>query len=405
MLFQEEKTEKLQKVHCDIRGPILSVANQIEKEGHSVLHLNTGNPVVFGFSTPPYILRQMEEKLADSQGYCPSRGLAKARQAVVDYAARKGVENVGMEDVYIGNGVSELITMCMMALLNQGDEILIPAPDYPLWTASALLAGGNAVHYICDEEADWMPDLQDMRRKITPRTKAIVIINPNNPTGALYPKEILDGICDLAREFGLMIFSDEIYDRLVMDGKKHISIASLAPDLPVVTFNGLSKSHLVCGYRCGWMTVSGDKRPIRGFLAGVELLASMRLCSNVPAQQIIELALSDDESARNMVQPGGRIYEQREAAAKALSGIPGVSFVKNTGAFYIFPKLDVKKFGITDDEKFAIDFLKAKHVMLINGRGFNWIAPDHFRIVCLPQPEKLTKAIEDLGDFLEGYHQ
>ena len=323
----------------------------------------------------------------------------------MQYSQIKKLPNVTINDIYTGNGVSELINLCMSALLDNGDEILIPSPDYPLWTACATLAGGKAVHYICDEQSDWYPDIEDMRRKITDRTKALVIINPNNPTGALYPKEVLQKIVDLAREHHLIIFSDEIYDRLVMDGKEHISIASLAPDLCVVSFNGLSKSHLIAGYRCGWMCISGDKSRAKGYIEGINLLSSMRLCANVPTQSVIPKALEMLDSTKEMLEPGGRVYEQREYIYNALNDIPGVSAVKPEAAFYIFPKMDMKKFHIKDDEKFALDFLKEKKILVTHGGGFHWNTPDHFRIVYLPDVDTLTEACTRMKDFFAHYVQ
>ena len=328
-----------------------------------------------------------------------------ARKAIMQYAQLKSIPNVNMKDIYTGNGASELIQLSLHALLNNGDEVLVPAPDYPLWTACVNLAGGKAVHYICDEKADWYPDIADMESKITDKTKAIVVINPNNPTGALYPKEVLERIVDVARRHGLMIMADEIYDRLVMDGEKHISIASLAPDLFCVTFNGLSKSHMVCGFRVGWMIFSGNKELGRDYISGVNMLSNMRLCSNVPGQSIIQTALGGYQSANEYIVPGGRIYEQREAIYKLLNNIPGISAKKPKAAFYIFPKIDTAKFNITDDNQFALDFLKEKRVLVVPGRGFNWEQPDHFRIVYLPRPSVLKEAMDKLSDFLETYHQ
>lgn len=323
----------------------------------------------------------------------------------MQYAQLKHIPNVSMEDIYTGNGVSELINLCMSALLDNGDEILIPAPDYPLWTACATLAGGKAVHYICDEQSDWYPDMEDIRKKITDRTKAIVIINPNNPTGALYPKEVLQQIVDIAREHQLIIFSDEIYDRLVMDDEEHISIASLAPDLFCVTYSGLSKSHMIAGFRIGWMIFSGNKNMAKDYMEGVKMLSNMRLCSNVPAQSIVQTALGGHQSVMDYVVPGGRIYEQREYIYKALTDIPGISAVKPKAAFYIFPKIDVKKFNIADDEKFALDLLRDKKILLIHGGGFNWHQPDHFRVVYLPRIEVLKESMKKIGDFFSYYHQ
>lgn len=339
------------------------------------------------------------------EGYSDSKGLFAARKAIMQYAQLKHIPNVGIEDIYTGNGASELINLSMQALLDDGDEILIPAPDYPLWTATATLAGGKVVHYICDEESDWYPDLDDIRKKVNDRTKAIVLINPNNPTGALYPKEILEQIVEIAREHQLIIFSDEIYDRLVMDGEEHISIASLAPDLFCVTFSGLSKSHMIAGFRIGWMILSGNKALAKDYIEGINMLSNMRLCSNVPAQSIVQTALGGHQSVENYIVPGGRIYEQREYIYKALNDIPGISVVKPKAAFYAFPKIDIKKFNITNDEKFALDFLREKKVLLVHGGGFNWGQPDHFRVVYLPRVEVLEEAMGNLKDFLATYQQ
>ena len=347
----------------------------------------------------------MRQQLGDCEGYSDSKGLFSARKAIMQYAQLKNIPNVEIGDIYTGNGVSELINLCMQALLNDGDEILIPSPDYPLWTATATLAGGKVVHYICDEESEWYPDLEDMEKKITDRTKAIVIINPNNPTGALYPKEILEKIVELARRHHLMIFSDEIYDRLVMDGEEHTSIASLAPDLFCVTFSGLSKSHMIAGVRVGWMILSGNKAIARDYIEGLNMLSNMRLCSNVPAQSIVQTALGGYQSVKNYIVPGGRVYEQREFIYKALNDIPGITAVKPKAAFYIFPKIDVKKFNITNDVQFALDFLREKKVLIVQGTGFNWQQPDHFRVVYLPRIAVLSEAMEKLGDFLSTYRQ
>lgn len=402
---QYGKSHKLDNVCYDVRGPVVDEANRMIENNIDILKLNIGNPAPFGFNAPNEIIQDIRYNLLDSQGYSDSKGIFSARKAIMQYCQLKNIPNVGINDIYTGNGASELITMSMQGLLDDGDEILIPAPDYPLWTAAANLAGGKPVHYICDEKANWYPDIKDIESKITDRTKGIVIINPNNPTGVLYPKEILLEIVEIARKHELIIFSDEIYDRLVMDGKKHISIASLCPDLMCVTFNGLSKSHRIAGYRSGWMSLSGDKSYCKGYIEGLNMLSSMRLCSNVPAQSIIQTALGGIQSADELLLPGGRIYEQREFIYNALNDIPGISVVKPDAAFYIFPKLDTKKFNITDDEKFALDFLKEKHVLIVQGSGFNWGEPDHFRIVYLPQLDDLKVAAGRLKDFLATYHQ
>ena len=375
------KSSKLDNVLYDVRGPVVDEAARMEEDGKEILKLNIGNPFPFGFSAPEEVILDMMSNIRNSQGYSDSRGIFSARKAIMQYYQQKNIPNVGMQDIYTGNGVSELISISMQALLNDGDEILIPAPDYPLWTASATLAGGKVVHYICDEQADWYPDIDDIRSKVTDRTKAIVIINPNNPTGALYPDEILEQIVQVARENELIIFSDEIYDRLVMDGLKHTSIASLAPDVFCVTFSGLSKSHMIAGFRVGWMVLSGNKAAAQGYIEGLNMLSNMRLCSNVPAQSVVQTALGGYQSVNEYLVPGGRIYEQREFIYNALKDIPGITVKKPRAAFYIFPKIDTERFHITNDEQFALDFLREKRVLVVNGKGFNWTQPDHFRIV------------------------
>lgn len=400
-----KKSSKLDNVLYDVRGPVADEAARMESEGLRILKLNIGNPAPFGFRTPDEVITDMRQQLPDCEGYSDSRGLFSARKAIMQYAQIKNLPNVTMEGIYTGNGVSELIQLCMNALLDTGDEVLIPSPDYPLWTACATLAGGTPVHYVCDEEAEWNPDIADIESKITSRTKAIVIINPNNPTGAVYPRELLEEIVEIARRHQLMIFSDEIYDRLCMDGAEHISIASLAPDLPCVTFSGLSKSHMIAGYRIGWMVLSGNRRSMRDFEYGVTMLSNMRLCSNVPAQSIVQTALWGYQSVERYVKPHGRIYEQRNYVYEALNSIPGISAVKPKAAFYIFPKMDVKRFNITDDEQFALDLLHEKRILITRGGGFNWGAPDHFRIVYLPRMEVLHEAMDDLVDFFSHYRQ
>ena len=399
------KSSKLDNVLYDVRGPVVDEAARLESEGAHILKLNIGNPAPFGFRTPVEVIQDMREQLPDCEGYSDSRGLFSARKAIMQYAQLKGLPNVSMDGIYTGNGVSELINLCMQALLDTGDEILIPAPDYPLWTACATLAGGTPVHYLCDEQADWNPDLADMEAKITPRTKALVIINPNNPTGAVYSKDVLEGIVEIARRHQLMIFADEIYDRLCMDEAEHVSIASLAPDLFCVTFSGLSKSHMIAGYRIGWMIVSGNKRLGSDFMLGVNMLSNMRLCSNVPAQSIVQTALGGHQSVKDYVAPGGRVYEQRNYVYEALNAIDGITAVKPKAAFYIFPKMDVKKFNIHDDEQFALDLLHQKGILITRGGGFNWPEPDHFRIVYLPRMGVLREAMEDLAEFFETYRQ
>lgn len=399
------KSSKLDHVLYDVRGPVVDEAARMEESGLKILKLNIGNPAAFDFHAPDEVITDMRDNIAESQGYSDSRGIFSARKAIMQYAQIKGIPNVTMKDVYTGNGASELIQLSMHALLNSGDEVLIPAPDYPLWTACANLAGGKAVHYLCDEKSDWFPDLEDIEKKITEKTKAIVIINPNNPTGALYPKELLLRIVEIARRHELIIFSDEIYDRLVMDGEKHVSTASLAPDLFCVTFSGLSKSHMVCGFRVGWMILSGNKAIAKDYMDGIQMLSNMRLCSNVPGQSIVQTALWGYQSVNEYIVPGGRVYEQRELIYEALNSIPGVTAVKPKAAFYIFPKLDQKKFHITDDNRFALDFLRAKKVLIVPGSGFNWPKPDHFRVVYLPRETVLKEAANKLRDFLAVYHQ
>lgn len=400
-----EKSSKLDNVLYDVRGPVVEEAGRMEEEGKHILKLNIGNPAPFGFSAPEEVITDMMQNVRNSQGYSDSHGIFAARKAIMQYCQIKNIPNVTMDTIYTGNGVSELINLAMQALLDNGDEILIPSPDYPLWTACATLAGGRAVHYICDEQSEWNPDIADIRKKITDRTKAIVIINPNNPTGALYPRDLLEQIVQVAREHELMIFSDEIYDRLVMDGFEHVSIASLAPDLFCVTFSGLSKSHMVAGFRVGWMVLSGAKEKGRDYIEGLNMLSNMRLCSNVPAQTIIQTSLWGYQSVKEYIQPGGRIYEQREYVYNALKDIPGITVVKPKAAFYIFPKLDAAKFNITDDQQFAYDFLREKRVLVVQGSGFNWKEPDHFRIVYLPDLRTLESAVGKLADFLAHYHQ
>ena len=400
-----KKSSKLDNVLYDVRGPVVDEAARMEEAGTHVLKLNIGNPAPFGFRTPDEVIYDMRQQLTDCEGYSNAMGLFSARKAIMQYAQLKHIPNVNINDIYTGNGVSELINLCMSALLDTGDEILIPSPDYPLWTACATLAGGKAVHYICDEESEWYPDINDIRKKINDHTKAIVIINPNNPTGALYPKEVLEQIVQVAREHQLIIFSDEIYDRLVMDGEKHISIASLAPDLFCVTFSGLSKSHMIAGFRVGWMILSGNKAMAKDYIEGLNMLSNMRLCSNVPGQSIIQTALGGHQSVEDYIMPGGRVYEQREFIYKALTDIPGISAVKPKAAFYIFPKIDTKKFNIVNDEQFVLDLLREKKVLLIHGGGFNWKQPDHFRVVYLPRIEVLKKATTGMAEFLSTYHQ
>lgn len=400
-----EKSKKLDNVCYDIRGPVMDEAEKMSADGIEILKLNIGNPAPFGFRAPDAVIEAMKNNLTETEGYSDSKGLLKARKAILSYCEEKHLPNVSVDDIYTGNGVSELITLSMQGLLDAGDEVLVPAPDYPLWTASVTLAGGTAVHYTCDEKQDWYPDIEDMKKKVTDKTKAIVVINPNNPTGALYPKEILEQIVQIAREHELILFADEIYDRLVFDGLEHIALASLAPDLLTVSFNGLSKSHLIAGYRCGWMCLCGDKSRAKGFIEGIKLLSSMRLCSNVPAQSLIPAALASREQTKELLVPGGRVYEQRECIYKALKDMEGVSVVKPKAAFYIFPGLDRKKYNIYDDEKLVLDILKEKHILLTRGGGFHWETPGYFRIVYLPECEVLERAAANLKEFLAGYRQ
>ena len=397
------KSHKLDNVLYDVRGPVADEAVRMEAAGTHILKLNIGNPAPFGFRTPDEVVYDMSQQLPDTEGYSPSKGLFSARKAIMQYAQLKNIPNVSIDDIYTGNGVSELINLSLSALLDNGDEVLVPSPDYPLWTACVNLAGGTAVHYVCDEDSEWYPDIDDMRSKITDKTKAIVIINPNNPTGALYPKEVLQQIVDLAREHQLMIFSDEIYDRLVMDGLEHISIASLAPDLFCVTFSGLSKSHMIAGWRVGWMVLSGNKRLAKDYIEGLNMLANMRMCSNVPAQSVVQTALGGHQSVKDYLVPGGRIYDQRELVYNMLNDIPGITAVKPKAAFYIFPKIDVKKFNIHSDEQFALDLLHDKHILISHGGAFNWQEPDHFRVVYLPRISMLKETIGEIGDFFSTY--
>ena len=399
-----EKSVKLNNVCYDIRGPVMDEANRMEAAGEKILKLNIGNPAPFGFRAPDKLIEILSGNLTNTEGYSDSRGLLSAREAIVKYDEKKGIHGVTVGDVYTGNGVSELITLSMQGLLDYGDEILVPSPDYPHWTASVTLAGGTAVHYLCDESSNWYPDVKDIEKKITPRTKGIVVINPNNPTGALYPESVLKEIVRLAEMHDLIIFADEIYDRLVMDGKTHTSIASLTDKL-CITFNGLSKSHLIAGYRVGWMSISGDKSNAKGYMEGINLLSTMRLCSNVPAQSCIAPALDMLEETKALVAPGGRVYEQREFIYNAIKDIPGMSAVKPEAAFYIFPKVDRELFNISDDERFALDVLRSKKILFTHGGGFHWETPDHFRIVYLPAIDVLSEAMEAMGEFLMTYKQ
>ncbi|MQA16066.1 MAG: aminotransferase class I/II-fold pyridoxal phosphate-dependent enzyme [Pseudonocardiaceae bacterium] len=401
--MQVTQSSKLSGVAYDVRGPVLDEAMRLEQEGHRILRLNIGNPAPFGFEAPDEIVRDMVRQLPTAQGYSDSRGIVPARRAIVQYHEAKGLEGIDVDDVWLGNGVSELITMACQALLEDGDEVLVPAPDYPLWSAVVSLCGGRAVHYVCDEGAGWLPDPADIESKITSRTRALVVINPNNPTGAVYPAEVVGALADIARRRGLVLLSDEIYDQILYDGAEHVATAAVAPDVLCVTFNGLSKAYRVAGFRAGWMVVSGPTQHAGSYLEGLSILANMRLCPNVPAQHGIQAALGGPRDVRDLVLPGGRLVEQRDTAYRTLNDIPGVSCVKARGALYAFPRLDPAVHPIDDDERFVLELLRAEHVMLVHGRGFNWPRPDHLRIVTLPHAEELAAAIGRLGSFLERW--
>lgn len=400
-----ERSKKLDGVCYDIRGPVAREAKRMEEEGHRILKLNIGNPAPFGFEAPDEILKHVIHNLPTAQGYTDSQGIYPARVAVAQYYQQRGILSAGADDVYIGNGVSELILMSLQALLDNGDEVLIPSPDYPLWTAAVNLAGGKAVHYRCDESQDWYPDIQDMRSKITSRTRALVLINPNNPTGAVYERAVLEDIIALAREFGLVVLSDEIYDKILYDGATHISTASLCDDLLVLTFGGLSKNYRIAGFRVGWLFISGARLAARSYIEGLNILASMRLCANVPCQHAVQTALGGYQSINELVVPGGRLYDQMDLAHRLVNEIDGISCFRPKGAMYLFPKIDRKKFPIKDDELFVLDFLRQYKVLLVHGRAFNWPEPDHFRIVFLPHKEQLEQAIGKLAQFLPNYRQ
>jgi alanine-synthesizing transaminase len=400
-----DKSNKLSEVCYDIRGPILQEAIKLEEDGHRILKLNIGNPAPFGFDAPDEIIHDVIANLRSAQGYVESKGLFAARKAIMHESQRLNIPNVEIDDIYLGNGVSELIVMSMQALLNQGDEILIPAPDYPLWTAAVNLSSGTAVHYQCDEESDWFPDLQDIESKITPNTRGIVIINPNNPTGSVYSKEVLEDLVALADKYNLIIFADEIYSKITYDDAEYIPISRVSGDTLCVSFNGLSKSYRLAGFRSGWMFITGDKRRAKGYIEGLDILASMRLCANAPAMLGVQTALGGYQSINELILPGGRLKEQRDLAYDLLTSIPGVSCVKPKGALYLFPKVDTKKFNITNDERWVLDFLIQKKVLLVQGTAFNWQDPDHFRIVFLPHKDELKLAIEGLKDFFEDYSQ
>ncbi|HYD59018.1 MAG TPA: pyridoxal phosphate-dependent aminotransferase [Noviherbaspirillum sp.] len=400
-----QKSKKLADVCYDIRGPVLDKARQMEEEGHKIIKLNIGNLAVFGFDAPDEIVHDMIINLPNAAGYTDSKGMFAPRKAIMHYTQEKKISGVTIDDIYIGNGASELIVMGMNALLNTGDEVLVPSPDYPLWTAAVSLSGGKPVHYICDEESGWLPDVDDIKKKITPNTKAIVVINPNNPTGALYPVEVLQQIVEVARQHQLIVFADEIYDKTLYDGETHTSIASLADDVLFITLNGLSKNYRSCGYRSGWMVVSGDKKPAKDYIEGLNMLASMRLCANAPGQFAIQTALGGHQSINDLVGPGGRLLKQRDLAHKLLTDIPGVTCVKPKSALYMFPKLDPKVYPIKDDQQFAYELLAEEKVLIVQGTGFNWIAPDHFRVVFLPNSDDLTEAVGRIARFLDGYRK
>jgi alanine-synthesizing transaminase len=399
------KSSKLANVAYDIRGPVLEKARQMEEEGQKIIKLNIGNVAAFGLEPPDEIVQDMMRNIPHAAGYTDSKGLFAPRKAVVHRTQQQGVHGVTVDDVYLGNGASELIAMSMNALLNDGDEMLIPSPDYPLWTAVVGLSGGTPVHYLCDEASEWMPDIADIRRKITPRTKGIVVINPNNPTGALYPREVLEQIVQVAREHQLTIFADEIYDKTLYDGNKHTSISSIADDVLCVTFGGLSKNYRSCGYRSGWMVVSGEKRHAKDYIEGLNMLASLRLCANTPGQLAIQTALGGYQSIDDLVAPGGRLCRQRDLAYQLLTDIPGVSVVKPKAALYMFPRLDPKVYPIEDDQQFAYELLAEQKVLIVQGTGFNWSTPDHFRVVFLPNSDDLTEAIGRIAKFLEHYRK
>ena len=397
--------DRMAHVHSDIRGELYRQAIAMQERGIEVMKLNTGNPAAFGFPLPESIRGALEGNIDKAVAYCDFQGMPEAREAIARYAERKGIQGVNAGDVFVGNGVSEVVNFALLPLLNPGDEVLVPMPNYSLWSNTVYLSGGTPVFYRCDEASGWNPDVADLRSKVTTKTRALVIINPNNPTGALYSTDVLNAMLDVAREHDLMVFSDEIYDRLVMDGQTHISTASLAPDMTVVTMNGLSKSHCLCGYRCGWMVISGPRQKTEEYRRGLVELTSMRLCANALAQLVIPAAIADMQTPLSMVSPGGRIYEQRKATLDVLKDVDGLSFVKNSAAFYLFPKLDAKKFNITNDKIFARDLLLATNILVVPGSGFDWPDPDHFRIVMLPEAEELRSAMQRLGKFLETYQQ
>lgn len=400
-----KKSIKLDNVCYDIRGPVVEEADRMERQGVDIIMLNTGNTAPFNLNAPDEIIHDIRYNLKSAEGYCNSQGIFSARKAVVQHYQAKGLMDLSVDDVFLGNGVSELILFCMLALLNTGDEVLVPSPDYPLWSAAVNLSGGKAVYYTCDEASNWYPDLEDMESKITPNTKGIVVINPNNPTGALYPQIILDGIVKLAVENNLIIYADEIYDRILYDEAVHIPMSTLTDEVLVVTLNGLSKSHRIPGFRVGWMILTGNKAAAKDYIEGIKMLSNMRMCSNVTGQHAIQTALGGYQSMNDLLKPGGRLYEQRKIVYERVNAIPGLSCSKPEAAFYVFPKIDIKRFNITSDVQFALDFLKAEHVLMVQGSGFNWQQPDHFRIVFLPHPEDLIETMDRLERFMSTYRQ
>lgn len=404
-MHELHKSNKLANVLYDIRGPVLTQAKIMEEEGHRILKLNIGNPAPFELNAPDEILQDVIHQLPNAQGYSDSKGIYSARKAVMQYSQQKGIKGVEVDDIYLGNGASELIVMALQGLINNGDEILIPSPDYPLWTGAASLAGGTPVHYRCDEQANWYPDIADIKSKISKQTKALVLINPNNPTGALYPKEVLLELLEIARQHNLVVFSDEIYDKIIFDDAEHIATASLAEDLLIITFNGLSKTYRLAGFRSGWMIVSGAKHKAKDYLEGLDMLASMRLCANVPAQYAIQTSLGGYQSINDLIRPGGRLYEQRMLTYNMINDIPGLSCTLPQGALYSFVKMDTQKFNIKDDEKMVLDLLEQEKILIVHGRAFNWHEPDHFRIVFLPRHDDLKEAIGKIGHFFERYQQ
>jgi len=400
-----KKSRKLDNVCYDIRGPVVDEADRMERQGIDIIMLNTGNTAPFNLNAPDEIIHDIKYNMLSAEGYCNSQGIFSARKAVVQHYQTKGIMDLTVDDVFLGNGVSELILFCMQALLNNGDEVLVPSPDYPLWSAAVNLSGGKAVYYTCDEESNWYPDLEDMKSKINSNTKGIVVINPNNPTGALYPKEILEGIVKLAVENNLIIYADEIYDRIIYDEAVHIPMSTLTDEVLVVTLNGLSKSHRIPGFRVGWMILTGNKTAAKDYIEGIKMLSNMRMCSNVPGQHAIQTSLGGYQSMNDLLKPGGRLYEQRKIVYERVNAIPGLSCTKPEAAFYVFPKIDIKRFNITSDVQFALDFLKEEHVLMVQGSGFNWQQPDHFRIVFLPHPEDLIETMDRLERFMSTYRQ